>query len=392
MNDSGTGMRPEYRELPYADKISDTRDNPWAWLRTAAGKTDSESKLLQLARSSMFSLWSIPGPYTDEGLARCGAGTELCDLMVIFGHDVLLFSDKDCSFSQHADVKVAWSRWYRRAIEKSVRQLSGAAASVRRAGTRLFSDAACKSELPLRLPSPEHMRIHLIAVAHGSVPATERYWESVGGESGSSGRLFLDSQLVGKDHYDKPFHIGWPVGRGEFVHVLDDHTLPLLLGQLDTVADLTDYLAKKEQLLRTPGCDFLVPGEEELLTMYLSTVHEGRTHHFPAFEEGSLVLLREGTWKEFQGSRAYTARSNANAPSYLWDNLIEYQASHVIHGSTEELFVGEGPPRSDMNERIWSRSALSCRDGRQLPRARYQTCVDSAAKKSITRPFFAKYA
>lgn len=349
---SGAGVRLQHRELPYADQLHESTQNPWAWLRTAAGKTASESKLLQLARCSMLSLWSIPGPYTEEGLARCGAGTELCDLMVIFGDDVLLFSDKDCAFSEHPDAKVAWSRWYRRAIEKSARQLSGAAASVRRSGTRLFTDAACKSELPLRLPPAERMRIHRVAVAHGSVAATERHWEVYGGMRGSSGSLFLKSEIVGKHHYEQPFHIGWPIGRGEFVHVLDDYTLPLLLTELDTVADLTDYLTKKEQLLRTTGCDFLVPGEEELLTMYLSTVHEGRTHHFPAFEEGALVVLREGTWNEFRRSKAYAARADANALSYLWDNLIEYQASHIIHGSTEELFVGNGPPRPNSDERI----------------------------------------
>lgn len=352
MTSSDNGMRPEHRELPYADTPTDSGQNPWAWLRTASGKTASESKLLQLARGSMLSLWSIPGPYTDEGLARCGAGTELCDLLVIFGDDVILFSDKDCAFPEHADVKVAWSRWYRRAIEKSARQLAGAAASVQRHGTRLFSDAGCTSELPLRLPPTERMRIHRIAVAHGSVRAAELYWESYGGESGSTGSLYLNSKLVGRGHYEEPFQIGWPIGRNEFVHVLDDHTLPLLLRELDTVADFTDYLTKREKLLRTPQCEFLIPGEEDLLTMYLSTVHEGRTHQFPELEHGTLVALREGTWREFQRSKPYAARSNANALSYLWDNLVEYQASHVIHGSTEELFVGEGPPRPHSNEQI----------------------------------------
>ncbi|MEG0719965.1 MAG: hypothetical protein RR811_15895, partial [Comamonas sp.] len=316
------------------------------------GKTSSESKLLQLVRGSMLSLWSIPGPYTNEGLARCGAGTELCDLVVIFEDNVLLFSDKDCVFPEHTNAKVAWSRWYRRAIEKSARQLSGAAASVQRHGVRLFSDATCRSELPLQLPPVERMRIHRIAVAHGSMRATELYWESFGGTRGSSGSLFLNNQLIGKEHYEEPFHIGWPLGLDEFVHVLDDLTLSLLLQELDTVADFTDYLAKKEKLLRMPGCHFLIPGEEELLTMYLSTVHKGKTNHFPDFECGAAIVLREGTWNKFRRSKAYAARSNANALSYLWDNLIEYQASHVIHGSSEELFVGENYQSLNISEKL----------------------------------------
>jgi hypothetical protein len=342
----------EHRELPYADTPVDSRPNPWAWLRTAAGKTASESKLLQFARSSMLSLWSIPGPYTDEGLARCGAGTELCDLMVIFGDDVLLFSDKDCEFPKHPDTKVAWSRWYRRAVEKSARQLAGAAASVRRGGTRLYSDAACTSELPLRLPPGDRLRIHLVAVAHGSVQATERHWESYGGTRGSSGSLLIHTEVVGSEHRERPFHIGWPLGRGEFVHVFDDVTLPLLLEELNTVSDLTDYLTKKETLLRTPGSDFVVPGEEELLTMYLTTVRDGRTHHFPEFEEGAVVVLREGTWNEFRKSRPYASRVEANSISYLWDNLIEYQVSHMLHGSTEELFVGSSASGQNNSERV----------------------------------------
>lgn len=353
MTSSGNGMRPEHRELPYADTPTDSGQNPWAWLRTASGKTASESKLLQLARGSMLSLWSIPGPHTDEGLARCGAGTELCDLLVIFGDDVILFSDKDCAFPEHADVKVAWSRWYRRAIEKSARQLAGATASVRRQGTRLFSDAGCTSELPLQLPPAERMRIHRVAVAHGAVHAAELYWESYGGESGSSGSLYLNSRLVGREHYEEPFHVGWPIDRNEFIHVMDDLTLPLLLKELDTVADFTEYLSKKELLLRTPGCEFLFPGEEDLLTMYLSTLHEGKTHCFPPVEPDSVVVLREGTWSKFQSSKAYAARSDANSLSYLWDNLIEYQASHLINGSTEEFFVWDELPHShSSNERV----------------------------------------
>lgn len=348
----GWGPNPQIQELPYANIPITSKDNPWSWLRTAAGKTASESRLLELAKGSALSLWSIPGPYTDEGLSRSGRGSELCDLMVIFGDDVLLFSDKDCAFPQHADAKIAWSRWYRRAVEKSAKQLVGAAASIRRQGTRLFSDPACASELPHRIPSLERIRLHLIAVAHGSVVAAERHWEALAGKPGSSGSLFIMSELSGSDHHRQPFHIGWPMGREHFIHVIDDLTLPLLLKELDTVADLADYLTKKELLLRTPGCDFLVPGEEELLTMYLSTVPDGRTHQFPAIEESALVVLREGAWLEFRRSRQYAARAAANSLSYLWDNLIEYQASHVIHGSTEELFVGEGEPSATTNELV----------------------------------------
>ena len=53
-----------------------------------------------------------------------------------------------------------------------------------------------------------------------------------------------------------------------FVHVLDDTTLGILLGTLDTVTDFVDYLTKKERLI-TGGRLIAAAGEEELLAYYL---------------------------------------------------------------------------------------------------------------------------
>lgn len=353
MNDQRTRwFHPGQRELPYADTPVESAPNPWGWLRNASGKTASESKLLQLARRSMLSLWSIPGPYTDEGLTSSGSGKELCDLMVVFGDDVLLFSDKDCAFPQHADIKVAWSRWYRRAIVESAKQLVGAEGTLRRAINRIFTDVACTSELPLDLPHPSRMRVHLIAVAHGSAEHAERYWEAYAGTRGSSGSLMLNTTLVGADHEQEPFQIGWPLGRRQFVHVLDDLTLSLLMKELDTVADFTDYLAKKEKLLHQSGCEFIIPGEEELLMPYLTGIDRDGKRQFPKFEADSTVVLREGSWNKFHRSRPYKARAAAASLSYLWDDLIEYQASHVLHGSTEAFFAGKEERRTEISERV----------------------------------------
>lgn len=353
MSDRKEGwFRQGQRELPHADTLVESGPNPWAWLRTASGKTASESKLLQLARSSMLSLWSIPGPYTNEGLAGSGSGKELCDLMVVFGDDVLLFSDKDCAFQQHIDVKVAWSRWYRRAILKSAKQLAGAEGALRRASVQIFTDAACTSKIPLSLPPPERMRVHLIAVAHGSTEATERYWEAYGGARISSGSLMLNTELLGADHEQMPFQVGWPLGRHQFVHVLDDLTLALLMKELDTVADFTDYLIRKAKLFQQSGCQFIVLGEEDLLTAYLTTLGKDGASRFPDFDAGSTVVITEGSWKKFSKSRPYKARASAASLSYLWDDLIEYQASHMIHGSTEQIFVGREENRADGSERV----------------------------------------
>ncbi len=99
---------------------------PWEKAAETDGTTNSERYLTRLARRAFLSLWSYPNVFTDEGRsAGKGDGKELCDLLVVFGNTVLLFSDKDCEFPSGPDLGIAWPRWYRRAVLKSARQLAG---------------------------------------------------------------------------------------------------------------------------------------------------------------------------------------------------------------------------------------------------------------------------
>jgi hypothetical protein len=63
----------------------------------------------------------------------------------------------------------------------------------------------------------------------------------------------INSTIRGKAHYQTPFHVGFPLDSGRFVHVLDEMTVDLLLDELDTVPDLVNYLGCKEAFISTPG-------------------------------------------------------------------------------------------------------------------------------------------
>jgi hypothetical protein len=152
----------------------------WEKAATAQGSTTSERYLANLAKRAFLSLWSYSNLFSDEGRGNGrGDGKELCDLLVLFGEDVLIFSDKACAFPTHPDVKVAWSRWYRRAIEKSVRQLMGAEKFLREHGNRVFLDRACSTRLPLQLPLSSVARYHLIAVTRGSYERAREFYGEV---------------------------------------------------------------------------------------------------------------------------------------------------------------------------------------------------------------------
>jgi len=285
--------------------------------------------LSTVARRAFLSLWSHSNVYTDEGRSNGkGDGKELCDLLVVFGDHVILFSDKHCEFKPHADIEVAWARWYRRAVEKSVRQLLGAEGFLKNHPGRLFLDKGCTQPLPLDLPSPERAKYHLVAATRGSHAAAVEHWHGH-----SSGSFILDNSIEGDAHHGHPFHIGWPAGRQRFIHVLDEMALDVVLDELDTVPDFIDYLEKKEVLLTTPGVVVSTSGEEDLVAQYLMTLRDG-AHAFrnipAAFD---YVLFPEGEWTEYEKSPQRISKKVADSDSRRWDALIEMQSGFIRSGA-----------------------------------------------------------
>ncbi|MDI1361018.1 hypothetical protein [Methylotenera sp.] len=319
--------------------------NSFENLPSSSGSTESERYLTILAKKAFLTLWSYPNVYTDEGRKENGDGKELCDLLVVFGNDIILFSDKVCKFTSHKDINVAWGRWYRHAIEKSAKQLSGAESWIKRFPEKIFLDKKCQVQFPIKLPEIPERRIHLVAVTKGSYEPAERHW---GG--GSSGSLFIKTALVGKEHYDSPFQIGWPLPNKRLVHIFDELTLNVVLNELDTISDFVSYLTKKEDQFTTPNMDFLIPGEEELIALYLRHFDfKSEEHYLPKPPEAGLVVLKEGDWKQLQKSKEYRARWEENKISYLWDTLIEFQIDHILSGSASGIW---GESTAAMNERI----------------------------------------
>lgn len=80
------------------------------------GVTASESFLHSLAQRTFLKLWSVPNPFR-------AAGKELSDLVIVFGDDIVIFSDKACDFGPGMDLQTEWERWRREAIDGSVKQL-----------------------------------------------------------------------------------------------------------------------------------------------------------------------------------------------------------------------------------------------------------------------------
>jgi hypothetical protein len=120
-------------------------------LQASDGVNESERILSALCQKSFLRLWSQTNVYTDEGFKDGkGATKELCDALIIFGNDVIIFSDKHITFKTERELMVAWARWYRRAIADSVKQLHGTKGWLQRLPERAYLDPQCTDVYRLR--------------------------------------------------------------------------------------------------------------------------------------------------------------------------------------------------------------------------------------------------
>jgi hypothetical protein len=276
----------------------------------SGGSTPSERYLAGLCERSFLSPWSFPNVFRQPG-------QELCDLLVVFGEDVIIFSDKSCAFKDTGDVHLDWDRWYRRAVTRSEVQVHGAERWLTEYPSRVFVDPGCTQPLPIPLPPRASRRIHLVVVALGARDACKRFY------GGGSGSLRLTTAR-GLDL----FAAGYVHPGRNYVHILDDVTLDIIMSELDTASDFCRYLRKKEDFIRSIDV-VIAAGEEELLAVYLREVNAAGEHDFVVPPELNLVHYDEGFWAGRIQHPQYIAKKVEDEISYVWDHLIEHFAKDL---------------------------------------------------------------
>lgn len=315
------------------------------------GVNASERILTSLCRHSFLRLWSQSNIYTDEGFKDGKGGTkELCDALVVFGNDIVIFSDKHIEFQEDKELNVAWPRWYKRAVRNSCRQLQGAKSWLLRFPERVFLDAKCLRGLPVLVPIGEDVRFHLVAVTRGSRDAALTHF---GEGLGSFG---VYSSLEGDDHLTAPFMIGMPESNKQYVHVFDEVSIELLMREFDTAVDFIDYLKAREVLLGRRGSKVLASGEEELMAAYLLNMDEsGMQHVFFNMPQGEsspdLVLFNTTHHKELSTNPGYKRKKLADKISYEWDALIERFVEYGDPG-LHEHFVDQSASETEVGLRL----------------------------------------
>lgn len=306
------------------------------------GTTPSERYLARLAEKSFLNLWSYPNLFRDQ-LSTTGAeGKELCDLLVVCGDDIIVFSDKTIAWQDDKPANIAWARWARRALGASTKQVRGAQRWLKAHPDRIFLDRGCTQRFPINLPPLERMRLHGVVVALGAGSACQRYFK------GGTGSLAIRPSIVGDAHWTPaseqfaPFFVGDLCKNGPYVHVFDDATLDVVMNELDTIADFAGYLAKKEALIRS-GRLSEAHGEEDLVAYYSVRMNENEEHDFTRpdgqpWQPNDSMSVDAGHYSEFIRSKEYANRKDANEPSYLWDRLITQFTSNMLAGTTINVY------------------------------------------------------
>ncbi len=301
------------------------------------GVTENERYLASLAEKSFLNLWSYPSPYRDQrtgGNGR-GDGKELCDLLVVCGDHIIIFSEKSIQWPS-GELSIAWSRWVKRAVMAAAKQAQGAERWIEEYPHRIFLDRNCENPFPIEFPEPARRKFHHVVVARGASDQCKEYFE------GHSGSLMIQPSLKGDLNWPRdpstatPFSVGDVSPDGSFVHVLDDVSLEIIMRELDTVRDFTDYLEKKKEFVRS-GRLLRAHGEENLLAYYAVRVNEEEDHDFVVDEASAPITIFREHYEKWVTDPRYRAKKKADKTSYIWDEFITLFTDHMLNGTSITL-------------------------------------------------------
>lgn len=287
------------------------------------GFNKSEGKLIDLADKAFLGLWSYANIHSDEGYSKNKTGKEVCDLLVVFDKDVIIFSDKSVKFNEDKHISIAWKRWFRGSVIDSSRQLFGAEKFIKENPQRIYIDKNCKVKLPIEIN--KESRFHLIAVTDNISAPAKKYYDSIA--KGSSSTLVNAFIYDAKNCLENNFCVGDLYPNKTFIHVLDEISLTLLLTELNTATDFIGYLIAKEKAVREQRLAICL-GEEEILACYL--LGDKKILPDDILNDERPVSIPEGEWAHYIESFQYQHAIAIKKGSVFWDELIENSAQSIL--------------------------------------------------------------
>jgi hypothetical protein len=286
------------------------------------GCTETEKILSKLCDRTFLNIWNYANPFNQER-------KELCDVIAVFENHIFIFFDrnKNLDFTSEADFGIKWSRWHKEVIEKQIKTCHGAERYIKTGG-KLYLDNNLNQELPVKYDL-EKVNIHKIIVAHGAKDACLNFSEeNIYGSLAICYRKLVNDKPVTNSTF--PFYVN--LENENPIHVFDSHNLEIVLTELDTFQDFTNYITQKEKAIKE-NIFITYTGEEDLLAHYFMNFDEKNDCHFIGVKENVGFCIEQGMWDKFVKSPAYQVKKEENKISYFWDELINEFGACVLEGN-----------------------------------------------------------
>jgi len=282
--------------------------------------TESERFVNGLGAKSFLKFWTWPNLFRDQE-----GGKEICDLIVVFGNDILLISDKEIEFKSEKGELVGWKRWYKDAITKSFKQTKGAERWIKTYPDRLFVDKKCTTKFPISIDLSK-AKFHHILVTHGL--------ENILEEKLGYGSLRFNNDINLGD--TEPYKIG-KINNEPFVHVFTEKTLKDCLEHFDTTSDFLNYLKVRESFFNLDK-NVSINAEGDLISLWYESYDESSSLRNILINEKltqEAVDLVYPEFSEFIEKEEFKRKKEYEKNSYVWDEFINGFSFHILNGTSE---------------------------------------------------------
>lgn len=304
----------------------------------------TEKNLLDLCDFAFLKLWSFPNPYKK-------LGKELCDVLVIFDNNIIIFSVKNIKYNENKGLD-GWQRWKRKAIDESIDQINGAEKWIKKHPNQIYLNKDCNTMIPIN--SKKRLKIYRIIVAHG---ISDSIANIPGNTSGSLGIKYSDDN----DFEDIQYFVELP--KSPIYHILDSANLEILLKELDTISDFINYLKEKEKAIKLSKI-VTYTGEEDVMGQYLRTIESKTGKHYILKDENKnlIVNFENMIWENFKNSYEYKEKKTLDESSYLWDKYLQQLCEYALNGEligNIDVFQENNPIKEMAKESRFHRRILS---------------------------------
>jgi len=286
--------------------------------------TEGEKFVNDIAFQSFMQYWCYPSPKDESGDKK-----EICDLLIIFGNSLIIISVKNYEFKEN------YTRYFRRTIEKAVKQIYGAERKLLRSTNDVFIKHPNK-ELE-KFPKENIENVFRVIVNLGE------------------GVKFYPFNRETKDE--------------KFITLFDKEAFQTIVKELDTIPDFIEYLSKREEVFIDKDVTIL-PGEEEdfspetslqffnhtgdnlksnekIRVVLSGTEHDLLAHYlenkknFPeelsSGKSDIIVLQNDGRWNDFVKSKRVLKKKELDEKSYFIDELVKHEILIAPGQGSEEL-------------------------------------------------------